>query len=183
VWLKTPPDQESVTGIVADLAVRLHAKPVSERRIAMVLADPPNADDASVILRGLREAGYRAADIPEDGSALLARLPRITDEETLSFAEYSVFFASLPPEMQRRVTERWGAAERDPFFRPGRLDCGRFAIPRLRCGNVAVLVRSAFASPAEASHAPAPSHAQIAMYAWLADSFRADAVINLGRVH
>ena len=30
------------------------------------------------------------------------------------------------------VSARWGAAERDPFFRPGRLDCGRFAIPGFR---------------------------------------------------
>lgn len=181
MWLKTPPDQESVTGGVADLAARLHAKPVSERRIAIVLADPANANNASAMLRVLREAGYRTGDMPEGGAALMVRLLRIADAETLSFAEYSAFFASLPSELQRRVTERCGAAERDPFFRPGRLDCGHFAIPGLRCGNIAVLIHPALASPAEAAHDPAPSHAQIAMYAWLVDSFRADAAIDLGR--
>ena len=40
-------------------------------------------------------------------------------------------------------SERWGAAERDPFFRPGRLDCGRFAIPGFRVGNIAVLIQPA----------------------------------------
>ena len=141
---------------VADLArnwARLRARKPAERRIAIVLANYPNRDgrigngvgldtpaSAVAILKALREAGYRTGDVPEDGAALMSRLlagpsnarPHAPAEETLSFAEYSAFFASLPISVTRQVSERWGSAERDPFFRPGRLDCGRFAIPGFR---------------------------------------------------
>ena len=88
--------------------------------------------------------------------------------------------------MQQQVSERWGSAERDPFFRPGRLDCGRFAIPGFRVGNIAVLIQPARGynlDPKSTYHDPAlvPPHSYLAAYAWLADSFRADAVIDLGK--
>ena len=152
---------------VADLArnwARLRAKPSAERRIALILANYPNRDgrigngvgldtpaSAIAILRALDEAGYRIADPPDDPERLIDRLldgptngdPGAPAQESLSFADYSAFFASLPVAVQRAVTDRWGAAERDPFFRLGRLDCGRFAIPGFRTGNVAVLIQPA----------------------------------------
>ncbi len=152
---------------VADLAgnwARLRAKSPAERRVAIVLANYPNRDGrigngvgldtpASVInvLRALREAGYRVGDLPQDGADLMDRLlagptnarPHAPAEETLPFNEYSAFFALLPASAQQRVSAQWGAAERDPFFRPGRLTCGDFAIPGFRTGNIAGLVQPA----------------------------------------
>jgi cobaltochelatase CobN len=195
---------------VADLArnwARLKAKPPGERRVAIILANYPNRDgrigngvgldtpaSAVAILRALRDAGYRTGELPADGAALMARLlagpsnarPHAPAEETLSFADYSAFFASLPMAVQRRIAAQWGSAERDPFFRPGRLDCGRFAIAGFRLGNVAVLIQPARGynrDPKSTYHDPAlvPPHAYLAAYAWLADAFRADAVIDLGK--
>jgi cobaltochelatase CobN len=195
---------------VTDLArnqARLRGKAPAERRVAIVLANYPNRDgrigngvgldtpqSAVRILRALGEAGYRTGDLPENADALMARLlagptnarPRAAAEESLSFAEYSAFFASLPPAVQQQVAARWGAAERDPFFRPGRLDCGRFAIPAVRAGNIAVLIQPARGynlDPKATYHDPAlvPPHSYFAAYAWLADDFRADAVIDLGK--
>jgi len=195
---------------VADLArnwARLRAKPPSERRVAIILANYPNRDgrigngvgldtpqSAINILQALRDAGYRTGDMPQDGAALMERLlagpsnarPQAPAEEDLPFPEYSPFFDSLPASVRQRVEARWGSAERDPFFRPGRLDCGRFAIPGFRCGNVAVLVQPARGynlDPKSTYHDPAlvPPHSYFAAYAWLADSFRADAVIDLGK--
>jgi cobaltochelatase CobN len=195
---------------VADLArnwARLRARAPAERRIALILANYPNRDgrigngvgldtpaSAITILRVLAEAGYRIANAPRDPEELIRRLlggptngnPGGPAEESLSFADYSGFFATLPAAVQRAVTERWGSAERDPFFRPGRLDCGRFAIPGLRAGNVAVLIQPARGyniDPKSTYHDPAlvPPHNYFAMYAWLADEFRADAVIHLGK--
>jgi cobaltochelatase CobN len=195
---------------VADLArnwVRLRAKPAGERRVALILANYPNRDgrigngvgldtpaSAIAILRAMAEAGYRIEDAPERGDALVERLvagptnanPRASAEETLSFAEYSTFFATLPLSVQQAVTERWGSAERDPFFRPGRLDCGRFAIPGFRAGNIAVLIQPARGyniDPKSTYHDPAlvPPHSYFAAYAWLAEDFRADAIIHLGK--
>ncbi len=195
---------------VADLArnwARLKAKPPAERRIAVILANYPNRDgrigngvgldtpqSAAKLLAALHGAGYRVEDAPPDGAALMARLlalptnarPEAEPEESLSFATYSAVFASLPMPVQQRISAQWGAAERDPFFRPGRLDCGRFAIPGFRCGNVAVLVQPARGynlDPKATYHDPAlaPPHSYLAAYAWLSDEFRADAVIDLGK--
>ena len=195
---------------VADLArnwARLRAKPSAERRIAVILANYPNRDgrigngvgldtpaSAIAILRALAGAGYRISDAPDDPKELIHRLldgptngnPGAPAQESLSFADYSAFFASLPMPVQRAVAERWGPAERDPFFRPGRLDCGRFAIPGFRAGNVAVLIQPARGyniDPKATYHDPAlvPPHSYFAAYAWLAEEFRADAVVHLGK--
>jgi cobaltochelatase CobN len=196
---------------VADLArnwARLKAKPAAERRVAIILANYPNKDgrigngvgldtpaSAVTILRALKAAGYRVTDdMPETGAELLERLlagpsnarPQAPAEETFSFADYSAMLATLPQAMQQRIGGQWGAAERDPFFRPGELDCGRFAIPGFRLGNVALLIQPARGynfDPKATYHDPAlvPPHSYLATYAWLADEFRADAVIDLGK--
>jgi cobaltochelatase CobN len=195
---------------VAELArnwARLRAKPSAERRIALILANYPNRDgrigngvgldtpaSAIAILRALAQVGYRIADAPDDPEELIHRLlegptngnPGAPAEESLSFADYSAFFATLPPAVQRAVADRWGAAECDPFFRPGQLDCGRFAIPGFRAGNAAMLIQPARGyniDPKATYHDPAlvPPHGYFAAYAWLTGEFRADAVIHLGK--
>ena len=195
---------------VADLArnwTRLRAKGASERRLAIVLANYPNRDgrigngvgldtpaSALVILRALAGAGYRLGPLPDDPQALIERLlagptnarPFAPYEEALSFVHYSMFFGSLPPAVQSAVTARWGEAERDPFFRPGSVDCGRFAIAGFCLGNVALLVQPArgyHIDPQASYHDPAlvPPHSYFAAYAWLAQDFRADAIIHLGK--
>jgi cobaltochelatase CobN len=195
---------------VADLARnwgRLRAKSAGERRVALILANYPNRDgrigngvgldtpaSAVVILRALAEASYRIEDAPKDGETLVDRLlagptnanPGAPAEETLSFADYSVFFGTLPAAVQEAVTAHWGPAERDPFFRPGRVDCGRFAIPGFCAGNIAVLIQPARGynlDPKSTYHDPAlvPPHSYFAAYAWLAEDFRADAIIHLGK--
>jgi cobaltochelatase CobN len=195
---------------VADLArnwARLRARPPADRRIGLVLANYPNRDgrigngvgldtpaSAVTVLHALAEAGYRIVDAPQDGAELIERLlagptnanPAAPTAEDLSFAEYSAFFATLPQSVQQAVAERWGPAERDPLFRSGRLDCGRFAIPGFRAGNVAVLIQPARGyniDPKSTYHDPAlvPPHSYFAAYAWLAEGFRADAVIHLGK--
>jgi cobaltochelatase CobN len=195
---------------VADLArnwAHLRAKPPAERRVAIILANYPNRDgrigngvgldtpqSAIAILRALTEAGYHTGDMPQDAASLMKRLlagpsnarPQAPAEEDLPFPAYSAFFDDLPSSVRQRVEARWGSAERDPFFRPGRLDCGRFAIPGFCCGNVALLIQPARGynlDPKATYHDPAlvPPHSYFAAYAWLADSFRADAVIDLGK--
>ncbi len=195
---------------VAELArnwVRLREKEPGERRVAVILANYPNRDgrigngvgldtpaSAIAIFRALRTAGYRIRDMPDEPEALIARLlagptnarPEAPAEETLSFADYSAFFATLPPRVQRSVVERWGPGERDPFFRAGRLDCGRFAIPGFRAGNAAVLIQPARGyniDPKATYHDPAlvPPHSYLAAYAWLAQEYRADAIVHLGK--
>jgi cobaltochelatase CobN len=186
---------------------RLRQKPPSERRVALIFANYPNRDgrigngvgldtpaSAIAIVRALAAAGYRIGDVPDDPQALISRLlagptnadPGAPAVETLSFADYSAFFAALPPAVQQAIAERWGRGERDPFFHAGRLDCGRFAIPGFCAGNLAVLIQPARGyniDPKATYHDPAlvPPHGYLAAYAWLAHEFRADAVIHLGK--
>src|SRR5579872_5225261 len=195
---------------VADLAshwVRLRRTPPGERRIALILANYPNRDGrigngvgldtpAAVIevLKALKGAGYRVEEPPGDGDRLIRRLlsgptnavPGREAAEGLSLADYSSFFSRLPPALQAEVRARWGAPEEDPFFRPGRLDCGRFALPALSLGAVTVAVqpsRGYHLDPKASFHDPdlVPPHNYFAFYAWLREDFRAHAIIHMGK--
>jgi len=195
---------------VADLArnwTRLRRTPAEERRIVLVLANYPNRDGrigngvgldtpaATIeVLRALEAAGYRVSDIPEDGDALIRRLaagptnaaPQRAAEESFRCSDYAAFFATLPRAAQEAVSARWGAPERDPFFREGELDCGTFAIPALSCGNVVVALQPARGyniDPQTSYHAPdlPPPHSYLAFYAWIADGLRAHAVVHMGK--
>src|SRR5579885_2392462 len=197
---------------VAELArnwIRLRRLPAAERRVALVLANYPNKNGrigngvgldtpASVIeiLRALADAGYRVEDVPADGDALMRRLlagPTNAashwsrdGDESFHRSDYATYFASLPRAVQAQVEERWGAPERDPLFRPSDLDCGRFAMPALRFGNVVVAIQPARGynlDPAQAQHDPAlvPPHGYLAFHAWLSDGFRAHAVVHVGK--
>lgn len=196
---------------VAELAggwAKLRRKPAGERRIAMVLANYPNRDgrigngvgldtpaSAIVILKALQEAGYDLRDLPRDGADLVAHVlsgqtndhtRRGIESESLSLADYQLFFAALPKTVRDAVTTRWGAPEADPFYRPGDTDCGRFAIAAFRCGAVAVGLQPARGyniDPGQSYHDPAlvPPHGYLAFYAWLRGSFRADAIVHLGK--
>ena len=196
---------------VAELAAswaKLRRKAANERRVAMVLANYPNRDgrigngvgldtpaSAVVILKALKDAGYDVRDLPQDGAELVARVlagqtndhtRHGLESESLSLADYQLFFAALPKAVRDAVTARWGAPERDPFYRAGETDCGRFAIAAFRCGNVAIGLQPARGyniDPSASYHDPAlvPPHGYLAFYAWMREQFRADAVVHLGK--
>ena len=193
---------------------RLGRKAPAERRVAIVLANYPNRDgrlangvgldtpeSVVAMLEALRQAGYRTDGAPDDAAALMARLTagptnwladrarRASGEaggEALSFADYQLFWNELPWEVRARVEERWGAPEADPFYAPGEVDCGRFALSLHAFGNVVIGIQPARGyniDPKASYHAPdlVPPHNYLAFYAWLRDVFRADAVIHFGK--
>ncbi|HZB91207.1 MAG TPA: cobaltochelatase subunit CobN, partial [Stellaceae bacterium] len=124
-----------------------------------------------------------------DGDALIRGLQASRADpaaERFARSDYAAFFAAQPRAVQDQVTERWGTPERDPLFRESRLDCGSFAIAAIRCGNVTVAIqpsRGYDIDPARSYHAPdlVPPHGYLAFYAWIADGFRADAVVHMGK--
>ncbi|MSO91981.1 MAG: cobaltochelatase subunit CobN [Rhodospirillales bacterium] len=198
---------------VTDLALnwaRLKGTPVDQRRIVLILANYPNRDGriangvgldtpaATIkVLHALARAGHGVRDIPADGKDLMQRLQagptndlRALDGrdigETISMADYASFLAALPAAARGKIEERWGTPERDPFFRPGRLDCGRFAVAALTFGNVAVAIQPARGyniDPTRSYHDPdlPPPHGYLAFYAWVRDGFRAHAIVHLGK--
>jgi len=202
---------ENRIAFVADLAAawaKLRHTPVPDRRIALVLANYPNRDGrigngvgldtpagTMTLLRAMTDAGYTTGDLPADGNALVDRLlagptnaavKQRTVEETISLADYQIFLSGLPAVLRGAVTDKWGAPEADPFYLPGEADCGAFAIPAFRCGNIAIGLQPARGyniDPEKTYHDPdlVPPHGYLAFYAWLRRQYRADAVIHMGK--
>jgi len=201
-------DRVAFTAKLAAAWCRLRRKAAGERRVAIVLANYPNRDGrmgngvgldvpASTVglLADLARAGYRVDGSPESGDALMAALAAgptnagiagRRDGERLMLPDYEIFLGALPPAVRNAVRERWGPPTGDPFFRPGELDCGAFAVPALVFGNVAIVLQPARGyniDPAASYHDPAlvPPHGYLAVHAWLRDAFRADAVVHMGK--
>ena len=201
-------DRLAFTAKLAAAWASLRTTTAGERRVALVLANYPNRDGrlgngvgldtpaaTLVVLNTLAAAGYRVADLPSDSAALMDALAAgptnatiIGREisETLPLPDYEIFFADLPAKVRQKVRERWGPPETDPFFQPGDTDCGSFAIPVRRFGNVTVGVQPARGyniDPVASYHDPAlvPPHGYFAFYAWLRQSFGAHAVVHMGK--
>lgn len=127
-------------------------------------ADHPQRERAIRDLKAL-EAGYQAclADRPSRRCAPLAPLPR-------RLAGYGI-----------EGLKGWGEA-------PGRImvDSGKLLVPGLRFGNVFVGPQPprGWEVDEELLHANTsvtPPHQYLAFYHWLRDSFKADAVVHVGR--
>jgi len=203
-------DRLSFVARLAANWAKLRRTPAEDRRVALVLANYPNKDarlgngvglDTPAgtvrVLSVLRDEGYRTGDAPADGAELIERLKagptndfkalatrRVS--ESLSLADYQIWFAGLPKTVREQVLERWGAPESDPFYRAGDVDCGSFAISAYRCGNVVIALQPARGyniDPVQSYHDPAlvPPHGYLAFYAWLERGFRADAVCHMGK--
>jgi cobaltochelatase CobN len=203
-------DRVAFAARLAAAWTRLRSTPPARRRVMIVLANYPNRDGrlgngvgldtpagTVTILRAMAEAGYDIDHIPEDGDALLhtlqqgptndwRHLDHRQERDCLPLSEYHFFFGTLPHAVQQAVLDRWGPPETDPFFRPGTVSCGRFLLPVLRLGKVAIGIQPARGyniDPAASAHDPAlvPPHSYLAFHAWMRESFRADAVIHMGK--
>ena len=199
------PDRLQFVAALAAAWARLAERPARERRIALVLANYPSRDgriangvgldtpaSAIRLLEAMRSAGYRIDALPLDGRSLvdellagvtnqLAGRARRQVRASLPLADYQTFFERLPDPVRARVSERWGEPAGDPH-----LVDGAFALSVLPLGNVAVGIQPArgyHIDPAASYHDPdlPPPHGYLAFYAWLRQSFGADAVIHLGK--
>jgi cobaltochelatase CobN len=196
---------------LAGLAVRharLHATPVADRRLAVVLSSYPTKHSrvgnavgldtpasAVVLLRALREAGYAVGDFPEDSDELIHSLIAagghdvewLTEEQLsaaparVRLADYRRWFDALPSALTDGMRAHWG----EP---PGSLyvDGDEIVLASLRFGNVVLMIqppRGFGENPVAIYHDPdlPPSHHYLAAYRWLDEEFGADAVIHLGK--
>jgi len=198
---------------VTELASRwitLKTTPVQNRRVALILANYPNRDGrlgngvgldtpaaTMTVLKAMHKNGYHTGPLPKNGDALIERmqsgptndfkdLKNRTVTETLSMADYQIFFASLSDTVQKSVLERWGPPDDDPFYTSGDVDCGRFAISAFRVGNVVVALQPARGyniNPVDTYHSPdlVPPHSYFAFYAWLRHEFSAHAFVHMGK--
>lgn len=187
---------------VADLAcnwVRLRQTPVAERRIALILANYPTRDGRLAngvgldtpascveILRALQQAGYPIEGVPATGDDLIRQLTAgVTNDpegqdlrpiyQSLSREAYQTYQATLPEAVQQRLRDRWGEPEEREF-----------AIAGLQLGQVFVGIqpsRGYDRDPSLNYHAPdlEPTHAYLAFYQWLRQSFGAQAIVHVGK--
>ncbi|MFT3978524.1 MAG: cobaltochelatase subunit CobN, partial [Sphingomonas bacterium] len=201
---KVMPDRVAFAAALAANWARLRRTVPAERRVALVLANYPNRDgrigngvgldtpaSAAAILSALHEAGYATGGAPEDGAALMRLMTAgVTNdlssidrpgEVSLPLEHYRAAFALLPETVRSTVSERWGAAEDDPFVRDGAY---RLAVHLF--GNVAIAVQPARGydvDPRTSYHDPAlpPPHHYLAFHIWLAEAFGAQAVVHVGK--
>lgn len=183
---------------VAQLAAawaRLGAKPRSERKLAIVLSDYP--------ARGGRTAYACGLDTPESVREIVALLDgadydtggadwpaaeiidRLTgavaaDEIAVPVADYRACLAAMPQQTADAINAAWGIPESDPAFA-----AGHFRFPCLRAGNVLVLLqpdRGSRGDRKQGYHDTScpPRHAYVALYAYLREAERIDALVHLG---
>ncbi|MEB3297393.1 MAG: cobaltochelatase subunit CobN [Cyanobacteriota bacterium] len=190
--------------------IRLRRTPTGQRRVALVLANYPNRNSrvangvgldtpASVaaMLGWLSQVGYSLGeDLPGDGQVLIERLlaVRSNDPESghrppldhLSLSVYKHWYASLPASGRQRLESVWGAPECDRSLEPTAEGTPGFPIRGLRFGTVALLLqpeRGYDQDPSLNYHAPdlPPTHAYLAQYLWLRQSFASDVVVHVGK--
>lgn len=190
---------------LVDNWVRLRRTAPKDRKVALILANYPNKDGrlangvgldtpaATVgVLKALADEGYLTEGAPEDGAALMEAVLAgptnwLTDRAErsggvrLSLDLYRAWFEDQPWEVKRRVTERWGAPENDPFVADG-----AFALSVLTYGNLVVGVQPARGyniDPEDTYHAPdlVPPHGYLAFYLWLRQEFGAHAMVHMGK--
>lgn len=186
-------DRVSYVAKLAAAWARLSHTPRNERRLAIVLSDYParggrsgyavgldSFDSVCEILNLLREEGYDAGSERQSTAVLAADLCSGRDFIDVPLEDYRAFLAALPVSVQKGLAETWGAPENDPSF-----SAGHFRFPCIRAGKVTILFqpdRGALADRKQGYHDVTcpPRHGYVALYAWLRERERTDAMIHLG---
>jgi cobaltochelatase CobN len=196
-----------VTGLALRFA-RLRHKPNADKRIAVLLTNSPGKAarignavgldaPASLIhfLTALADAGYRVGAIPADGDTLIhALIDRCSYDDALLSAEqlshalgqvplsqYQEWFDDLTEAQRSQMTQQWGPPPGEAYVHAGSL-----AFAGLEFGNVLVALqppRGYGMDPDAIYHRPdlPPTHHYYALYRWLRDVWRADAIVHLGK--
>jgi len=196
---------------VARLAVRharLRATPNADKKVAVLLTSFPTKHarvgmavgldtpaSALGLLDALHEAGYEVRHPYGHGDELMHALiaggghdPEfVTDEQLanttlrLPVAEYEAWYATLPASLREAIEARWGPPPGQPF-----VDGDDFVVAALELGNVLIAIqppRGYGDDPVGIYHDPElpPTHHYLAVYRWLEASWRADAIVHLGK--
>ncbi|WP_335943955.1 cobaltochelatase subunit CobN [Pseudomonas sp. G166] len=194
---------------VAELARRwttLARLPNAEKRVALILANYPTRDGrigngvgldtpaaALNILRAMQAEGYPLpGELPANGTALIQQLlGGVSNDldsldlrpchQSLALDAYQAMFDALPEANRQAVLARWGAPDKDPMYRDGRL-----MVAGLRLGMTFVGIQPARGyqvDPSAVYHDPdlVPPHGYLAFYFWLRHTYGVQGVIHVGK--
>ncbi|MEN9225983.1 MAG: cobaltochelatase subunit CobN [Thermostichus sp. HHBFW_bins_43] len=192
------PDRVAFVAELAANWVKLRRTPISERRLALILANYPNRDGRLAngvgldtpascveILRALSEAGYRIPRLPQTGDELIGWLTtgQTYDplgalrpvQQSLSGEVYRQWLEQLPDPVQTALIQQWGD--------PPRQEMG---IVGIQLGQVFVGIqppRGYDRDPSLNYHAPdlVPPHEYLAFYLWLRQEFGVQAMVHVGK--
>ncbi|WP_340121282.1 cobaltochelatase subunit CobN [Methylobacter svalbardensis] len=147
------------------------------------------------ILQAMQAAGYNIGKLPESGTALIHQLidrcaydnTYLTTEQLahavgrVPAAQYQTWFDDLPLEMQQKMTTQWGAAPGEAYVHDDHI-----ALAGLELGNSFVALqppRGYGMDPDAIYHQPdlPPTHHYYALYRWLRDEWKADAIVHVGK--
>jgi cobaltochelatase CobN len=204
------PDSERCAR-VARLAVRsarLRRLPAEQRRVALLLTSFPTKHakvgmavgldtpaSALRLLDALHADGMRVERPYEHGDELMHALiasgghdPEfLTDDQLaaaplrLPVADYLAWYETLPSSMREAIEQRWGPPPGERY-----LDGEDFVIAGLQLGNVLIAIqppRGYGEDQVGIYHDPElpPTHHYLACYRWLDASWKADAIVHLGK--
>lgn len=192
------PDRIQFVAKLAANWVKLRETPVSDRKVALILANYPSRDGRLAngvgldtpascieILKSLQRSGYHVTDIPESDKELIKLLTTgITNDtegwtlrnvnQSLPLGAYQDYFQNLPHPVQSGIQSRWGDVHAE------------IPIPGIQLGNIFVGVQPARGydkDPALNYHAPdlEPPHNYLAFYHWIRSHFHAQAIVHVGK--
>ncbi len=183
------PDRIEFVARQAACWVKLGRTPRAERRLALVLSDYParagragyavgldTAESVVQIVKLLHAEGY---DVGE-ARLCAADVERLLSGECASLDiavnTYASWLQAFPPSLQNEVENSWGAstAENDAF-----------SFPVLKAGKLLVFLQPdrGSAHDRKAGYhdtSVPPRHAYVALYTWLREQAKIDALIHLG---
>ncbi len=190
--------------------IRLRCTAAPQRRIALVLANYPTRNgrlangvgldtpaSTAAMLGWLAAAGYALeGPLPATGEGLIQSLlaglsndPESSHRPALAhlpLALYRQWYATLPAAGRQRLEAVWGPPEQDAAVVRGPGGGLGFPIRGVGYGAVVVLIqpeRGYDRDPSLSYHSPdlPPTHAYLAQYLWLRQSFGAHAVVHVGK--
>ncbi len=147
------------------------------------------------ILQAMQVAGYNIGKLPESGTKLIHELidrcaydnTYLTSEQLANAvgrvpaAQYATWLADLPVEMRQKMTAQWGAAPGEAYVHDGHI-----TLAGIELGNSFVALqppRGYGMDPDAIYHQPdlPPTHHYYALYRWLRDEWKADAIVHVGK--
>ncbi|MBC7702797.1 MAG: cobaltochelatase subunit CobN, partial [Rhodoferax sp.] len=196
-----------VAGLAARFA-RLKRLPNADKRVAFIFTNS-NSKASQIgnavgldapaslmhILGAMRNAGYDVDGLPENGTALIHQLiDRCSYDNTylsaeqltqavgrVPVAQYVQWFDDLPSDMRDKMVTQWGPAPGTAYLHDDHL-----ALAGIELGNAFVALqppRGYGMDPDAIYHQPdlPPTHHYYALYRWLRDAWRADAIVHVGK--